>query len=107
MLDKYRIEHPKIKRKTNIPLKFGVGETQPNSIEVKDNYRIAVYFRVFDVIIQEMENQMEIINGLNEILISEDILKIVCSTYKFNIDNLKTELNIFNRMFNQKYSDSR
>lgn len=45
MLDKYQIDHPKKKRKKNIPLKFGGSEIQPNSFEVKDNYCITVYFR--------------------------------------------------------------
>lgn len=77
MLVKYQIDHPRIKRKKNIPLKYGGGDKQPNSVEVKDNNCITIYFKVFDVIIQEMENrfkenQMDIINGLNEILISEE-----------------------------------
>lgn len=112
MVDKYQVEHPKLKRKKSIPLKLGGGETQSNSILVKDNYRITIYFKVLDVIIQEMENrfkenQMDIISGLSEIFMSEepteDLLKLVSDTYNFNTHDLKTELEIFNRMFNQKY----
>jgi len=51
---KYQVEHPKLKRKKSIPLKLGGGETQSNSILVKDNYRITIYFKVLDVIIQEI-----------------------------------------------------
>lgn len=115
ILDEYQIEHPKIKRKKNIPLKLGGGETHPYSNQVKDNYRITIYYKVLDVIIQEMknrfqENQMDVLNGLSEIIISEnppkDVLKTVSDTYNFDIDDLKTELGIFNRMFKQKYSNT-
>lgn len=115
MTDKYRVEHPKLKRKKSIPLKLGGGETQSNSIQVKDNYRITIYFKVLDVIIQEMEhrfkeNPMDIISGLSEIFMSEepteDLLKLVSEKYNFNTHDLKTELYIFNRMFNPKYDNT-
>jgi len=76
---------------------------------------IIIYFEVLDVIIQEMENrfkenQMDIISGLSEIFMSEepteDLLKLVSDTYNFNTHDLKTELDIFNRMFNQKYDNT-
>jgi len=56
------------------------------------------------------ENQMDIISGLSEILMSdeptEDLLKLVSDIYNFNTHDLqKTELEIFKRMFNQKYDN--
>jgi len=56
------------------------------------------------------DNQMDIISRLSEIFMSEepteDLLKLVSDTYNFNTHDLKTELDIFNRMFNQKYDTS-
>ncbi|KAF0718392.1 zinc finger MYM-type protein 1-like [Aphis craccivora] len=56
------------------------------------------------------ENQMDIISGLSEMFMSEepteDLLKLVSDTYNFNTHDLKTELEIFNRMFNQKYDNT-
>lgn len=69
-------------------------------------YRI--YFTVLDIIIKEMEvrfkeNQLQILNGLKNLItnenLEEDMLTLVCNTYNLDMQPLKNNLNIFNKMF--------
>lgn len=46
-------------------------------------------------------------NGLKNLIINENLeenmLTLVCNTYKLDMQPLKNELNIFNRIFASKY----
>lgn len=106
------IEPPKLPRKRRIPQKYGGGENFPQNVPVEQYYRINIYFLVLDIIIKEMEvrfkeNQLQILNGLKNLIINdnleENMLTLVCNTYKLDMQPLKNELNIFNRMFASKY----
>ncbi|XP_008181768.1 zinc finger MYM-type protein 1-like [Acyrthosiphon pisum] len=80
------IEPPKLSRKRRIPQKYGGGENGPQNVP---------------------ENQLQILNGLKNLIINdnfeENMLTLVCNTYKLDMQPLKNELNIFNRMFASKY----
>lgn len=68
-------------------------------MNLKDYYRIEIYYPVLDIIIREMQqrfhaNQLDIINGLKEIIVNDnpphEALNIVCNTYKYDLKHLNT-----------------
>lgn len=73
----------------------------PQNVPVEQYYRINIYFTVLDIIIKEMEvrfkeNQLQILNGLKNLIINdnleENMLTLVCNTYKLDMQPLKNEL---------------
>jgi len=112
MIKTNNIDPPKIPRKKNVPYKLGGGEKGPQTLNLKDYYRIEIYYPVLDIIIREMqqrfqENQLDILNGLKEIIVNDnpphEALNIVCNTYNFDLKHLNTEIEVYNRMFKLKY----
>lgn len=108
------IEHAQLPRK-KIPMRFGGGEHQPQEIQIKDYYRINIYFAVLYIIVKEIidqfqENELEILDGLINVFTNENpdekLLDIVCKTYKFDNHELQVELKIFNRIFKSKQINS-
>lgn len=96
-------------------MRFGGGGHQPQEIQIKDYYRINIYFAVLDIIVKEIidrfqENELEILDGLMNVFTNENpdekLLEIVCKTYKFDNHELQVELKIFNRMFKSKQINS-
>lgn len=82
-----------------MPMRLGGGGHQPQEIQIKDYYRINIYFSVLDIIMKEIknrfqENLLEILDGLINVFTNENpdekLLDIVCKTYKFsNFMNFK------------------
>lgn len=114
IIEEHNIAPPKLPRKKYIPLKFVGGVRDTQNVQVKDHYRINIYFTILDIIIREMElrfkeNQLYILNGLKEIIINEKpddkVFKLICDTYDMDKLQITVELNCFNRMFLAKHPD--
>lgn len=112
---KNNIDSPKLPRKRTIPLKLGGGQINSSDvINVQDIYKINIYYVVLDIIIKEIqerfkENDLSVLHAMKDVIVSEEpqnnSVKLVCDTYKLNVNDVTIELTMFNRMFNTKYSE--
>ncbi|XP_022168058.1 zinc finger MYM-type protein 1-like [Myzus persicae] len=99
---------PILSRKSKVPKKLGGGLKQNENCNVKDHYKINIYFQVLDTIISDMkerfkENDIHILNCMQDIIVNEPIkftsFQDVSTMYGFNESELKAETKIFNRMY--------
>jgi len=99
---------PILRRKSKVPKKLGGGLKQNENCNVKDHYKINIYFQVLDTIISDMkerfkENDIHILNCMQDIIVNEPIkftsFQDVSTMYGFNESELKAETKIFNRMY--------
>lgn len=100
---------PKMPRKRSLPVKnIGSGSFHPEFKDVKDFYRIEIYYLILDTTTQAIkdkfnENDLKILNSINNILVDKnpDVSDIqeVSSVYGFDVNELKSKIIIFNRMF--------
>ncbi|XP_060855528.1 zinc finger MYM-type protein 1-like [Metopolophium dirhodum] len=109
IVNSYDFLSPKMPRKRSLPVKkIGGGSIHPEFTDVKDFYRIEMYYLILDTITQAIkdkfnENDLKILNSINNILVNEnpDLSDIqeVSAVYRFDVNELKSEIIIFNRMF--------
>ncbi|KAL4103605.1 hypothetical protein QTP88_018966 [Uroleucon formosanum] len=99
---------PILSRKSKVPKKLGGGLKQNENCNVKDHYKINIYFQVLDTIISDMkerfkENDIHILNCMQDIIVNEPTkftsFQDVSTMYGFNESELKAETKIFNRMY--------
>jgi len=72
------IGSPILARKNKVPLKLSGGLKQNENCNVRDHYKINIYFQVLDTIINDMkerfkENDIHILNCLQDIIVNEPI----------------------------------
>ncbi|XP_060865885.1 zinc finger MYM-type protein 1-like [Metopolophium dirhodum] len=109
IVNSYDFLSPKMPRKRSLPVKkIGGGSIHPEFTDDKDFYRIEMYYLILDAITQAIkdkfnENDLKILNSINNILVNEnpDLSDIqeVSAVYRFDVNELKSEIIIFNRMF--------
>ncbi|VVC31651.1 Hypothetical protein CINCED_3A007779 [Cinara cedri] len=95
--------------KRSLPVKkIGYNLTYTKFKDIKEFYRIEIYYLILDRITQAIkdkfnENDLKILNSINNILVNKNLnvsdIQEVRAVYGFDVNELMSKIIVFNRMF--------
>jgi len=106
----FDIPPPTLPRSRKVPPKLGGGNVDMHFDSVEQSFRVAVYYPILDVMIQQMktrfdEQDLDLLHSIETAVtaIDTDSISKVCEFYSLDGDNLRAELRLFhNQMSNCK-----
>ncbi|CAM4898587.1 unnamed protein product [Rotaria socialis] len=112
LCDSNDIVPPKEIRKKKVPARFGGGVDAPAALNVKDHYRINIYYTILDTIIPAIngkfdENVLDIVIlmeklFLNKELLNDNEIQELSQHYSISYDDLKVEQRLYKAKMNDQ-----